>query len=95
MTISQPRVSVCVLTCNQRNYIQQCIESVLAQAPDTSLEILVGDDRSDDGTSEIVAALASRYPQLPLRQILQALTNDTHETIGELCPDASLDLGGN
>lgn len=64
MTISRPRVSVCVLTCNQQHYIKQCIESVLAQAPDASLEILVGDDCSDDGTSEIVAALASRYPQL-------------------------------
>lgn len=64
MTTSRPRVSVCILTCNQKNYIEQCVASAVVQASDVALEILVGDDCSDDGTSDIVAALAARYPHL-------------------------------
>lgn len=58
------RVSVCIITCNQRRYIRPCLESVLAQAQDAELEILVGDDSSDDGTSDIVADLTAAHPQL-------------------------------
>lgn len=57
-----PPVSVCIATCNQRAYIQQCLDSVLQQHTDRLLEILVGDDCSDDGTSEIVAEYAAAHP---------------------------------
>jgi len=57
----RPQVSVCVTTYNQQRYIRQCLESVLAQAIDVDLEILVGDDCSDDGTTEIVAEMAHLY----------------------------------
>jgi glycosyltransferase involved in cell wall biosynthesis len=59
-----PQVSVCVLTYNQRRYIRTCLESVLAQRHDVCMEILVGDDCSDDGTSEIVAEFAAAHPEL-------------------------------
>lgn len=60
--MNRPAISVCILTCNQARYIEQCLQSVLVQTNDVSLEILVGDDASDDGTSEIVAALAASRP---------------------------------
>lgn len=60
--MSRPTVSVCIVTCNQRGYIVQCLRSVLEQAVDADVAILVGDDASDDGTSEIVAALAAEHP---------------------------------
>ena len=55
-------VSVCVVTCNHARYIKDCLASVLAQGEDVSLEILVGDDLSDDETGEIVSVLAARHP---------------------------------
>lgn len=59
--MARPRVSVCVTTYNQQRYIRRCLDSVLAQAPDVDLEILVGDDSSDDGTTEIVAEMAELH----------------------------------
>jgi len=62
--MTEPTVSVCIVTCNHEKYIRQCIEGALAQAADTTIEILVGDDRSDDRTGEIVAELAGVHPDL-------------------------------
>ena len=64
MMMSGPRVSVCITTCNQRHYIRECLQSVLAQDPDIIHEILVGDDCSDDGTSAILAELEAAHPRL-------------------------------
>ncbi|GLQ96683.1 glycosyltransferase [Dyella mobilis] len=57
-----PLISVCIVTYNQESYIRQCVESVLAQGPDVSLEILVGDDCSSDRTGSIVKELADLHP---------------------------------
>lgn len=51
-------------TRNQRRYIASCLESVLSQQVDADLEILVGDDCSDDGTTDIVADIAAAHPGL-------------------------------
>jgi glycosyltransferase involved in cell wall biosynthesis len=58
------QVSACVLTCNHAGYIRRCLESVLAQTDDVVMEILIGDDCSDDGTSAIVAEIAAKHPGL-------------------------------
>jgi glycosyltransferase involved in cell wall biosynthesis len=58
----QPLVSVCVVTYNHGPYIRDCLMSVIAQSADVSLELLVGDDRSTDGTSAIVDEIALAYP---------------------------------
>ncbi|MES2312652.1 MAG: glycosyltransferase [Pseudomonadota bacterium] len=60
----KPQISVCIITCNQDRYIRQCVESALAQAVDVSLEILIGDDCSQDDTSSILAGLAAANPRL-------------------------------
>jgi len=52
-----PIVSVIIPTYNRKEYVQQAIDSVLAQAY-TDYEIIVVDDGSIDGTGE---ALAARY----------------------------------
>ncbi|MET3652555.1 glycosyltransferase [Dyella japonica] len=62
--MSQVLISVCVLTCNQSAYIEACLQSILAQATDVSLEVLVGDDASDDETSQIVSGFVQKYPAM-------------------------------
>ncbi|WP_119964276.1 glycosyltransferase [Simplicispira lacusdiani] len=60
----QPEVSVALLAWNHAHYIERCIKSALEQANDVRIEILVGDDASTDGTTEIVAAYARMHPEL-------------------------------
>lgn len=60
----KPLVSVILIAYNQRRYIRQAIESVLAQETSFPYELLIGDDASDDGTSDIVAEYAQAYPDI-------------------------------
>jgi glycosyltransferase involved in cell wall biosynthesis len=62
--MSRPSISACIATCNQRDFIETCIRSVATQEVEAGLHILVGDDASDDGTSEIVARLSGEFPGL-------------------------------
>ena len=57
------QVSVIVPCRNEKRYIAQCLESILASDyPRDHLEVLVVDGRSDDGTQAILDEYASRYP---------------------------------
>lgn len=57
-----PEISVCVLTWNQAGYIRQAVESVVSQAVDAKIEVLVGDDCSTDGTDDVVRAMELEFP---------------------------------
>jgi glycosyltransferase involved in cell wall biosynthesis len=57
-------VSVHVITYNQKDYIGQALEGVLSQKTIFPIEIIVGDDGSTDGTSEIVQQYVNRYPSV-------------------------------
>jgi hypothetical protein len=57
-------VSVLLITYNQERYIEQAIESVLAQKVDFDYEIVIGDDHSTDRTSEIAGAYAAKHPHI-------------------------------
>lgn len=58
------KVSVCIVTYNQKDYIHQCIQSILDQKTNFSLEVIIGDDFSTDGTREIVKKYIKEYPNL-------------------------------
>lgn len=58
---ASPLVSVAVVTYNQRDFLDQCLQSILAQDFD-SMEIVVADDGSTDGTNLLLADYAARYP---------------------------------
>lgn len=61
-SIDQPMVSVPLLVYNQRDYIRQCLDSVISQKTNFRIEVLVGDDCSTDGTREIIREYAEKYP---------------------------------
>ena len=59
-----PKVTVCVITYNQENYIRQCLQSIVDQEADFDFEVIVGEDCSTDGTRAIVQEFAERYPDV-------------------------------
>ena len=64
------KLSVCVLTYNHRQYIAQALESMASQRTKFSFEVLIYDDASTDGTTEIIRRYARKYPQI-IKPILQ------------------------
>lgn len=63
MEPTTPLLSVLIITYNQEAYIQQAIDSVLAQKTDFNFEIVIGDDASTDQTRAICATYAANYPK--------------------------------
>lgn len=57
------KVSVSVVTYNHKNYIKQCLDSILMQETDFDYEIILGEDESTDGTREICLDYANRHPE--------------------------------
>ena len=47
-------LSVCVVSYNHEKYIEECLNHILGQKFDFSIEILVGDDCSTDNTVQII-----------------------------------------
>lgn len=62
MNTPAPLVSVCMTAYNQEKYLVQAIESVLAQETSFGVELLLGEDCSQDSTPEICRAYAEKYP---------------------------------
>ena len=58
------KVSICVVTFNQNRYIKQCLQSIVDQEVDFPYELIVSDDKSTDGTAEIILDFANRYPEI-------------------------------
>lgn len=58
----EPFVSVSVATYQHKNYIKDCLDSILNQQTNFKFEIIVGEDESTDGTREICIKYAEKYP---------------------------------
>ncbi|MFG0764781.1 glycosyltransferase [Aeromonas media] len=54
-------LTVCIVTYNQKKYIKQCLESIVNQKTNYSYKVIISDDASTDGTSEICAEYAAKY----------------------------------
>ena len=65
--MNSPLVSVCIPVFNTVKYVQQTIESVLAQNY-SNIEILIQDNASTDGTWELLEALDIEYPKIKLER---------------------------
>ena len=84
MTLTRrPRVSVHMPAFNHEAYIGEALDSVLAQETRFDYEIVIGEDRSTDGTLAVAKAYASRFPAMIRRSRI------------DFCEIASLALKGN
>ena len=81
------KVSIVLLAYKHAKYIEQCLDSILAQKVNFKYEIIVGDDCSNDGTAEILQSYKNRYPDIFILMIneknLGATRNAYYAT--ELC----------
>lgn len=59
----EPKVSVAVITYNQKEFLKECIESIIAQDY-INIEIVVADDGSTDGTQMMLKEYEAKYPHL-------------------------------
>jgi len=62
-TMPEPMVSVHVSTYQHADFIHDCMEGVMMQETDFPVEIIIGEDESDDGTREICKEYAEQYPE--------------------------------
>jgi glycosyltransferase involved in cell wall biosynthesis len=60
---TDPLVSVYMLAYRHERYIAHAIEGVLSQRCTFPIELIIGDDRSPDGTGAIVRQYQQKYPQ--------------------------------
>ena len=67
---ASPLVSICCITYNHVSYIMEAIDSFLMQETTFPFEILIHDDASTDGTTDIIIDYANKYPKI-IRTIIQ------------------------
>jgi len=66
-SLARPFVSIVVPCRNEAGYIEQMLDSMLAnEYPRDRLEVLIVDGMSDDGTREVIAQYARRHPEIQL-----------------------------
>lgn len=59
-----PLVSICCITYNHAQFIRKCLDGFLMQTTNFPIEILIHDDCSTDGTTEIIREYETIYPDL-------------------------------
>ena len=60
---ADPLVSVVIPTYQHVDFLERCVESVMAQRTNFPFEVLIGEDGSTDGTRELAEELHERYPE--------------------------------
>ena len=69
----RPKVSVCCITFNQKRFVGRMIDGLISQQADFDVEIIIGDDRSTDGTYESLLQAAKSYPCINVLEQTQKL----------------------
>ena len=62
--MSELLVSICCLTYNHVQFIRQCLDGFVMQKTNFSIEILIHDDASTDGTADIIREYEKNYPEI-------------------------------
>ena len=81
-------VTVCLITYNQAVFIEQAIQSILQQKTDFYFNVVIADDCSNDGTTDIVKKYAAQYPEI-ITAILQNPNVGPGKNYGELIDTAT------
>lgn len=63
-------VSVHVIVYNQRDYVLDCLESIVDQKCDFRFEIIIGDDASPDGTQELIKSFIEKHKDKDIIPVL-------------------------
>lgn len=92
------KISVAVITYNQQDTIRQTLDSILMQKGDFDIELVIGEDCSQDSTYAICVEYAEKYPNtvklLPNTHNLGIMANFArviHACSGELIADIAGD----
>jgi len=59
-----PLVSISCITYNHHDYIRRCLDGFVMQKTSFDFEVLIHDDCSTDGTTEIIKEYEQKYPKL-------------------------------
>ena len=59
-----PLVSISCITFNHAPYIRQCLDGFMMQQTNFPFEVLIHDDASTDGTTEIIKEYEAKYPDI-------------------------------
>ncbi len=60
IAVETPDLSIIIASYNARDLLAQCLDSIYAEAPKASFEVIVVDDASEDGTEAMVRERFSR-----------------------------------
>lgn len=69
-TEKKPVVSIICLTYNHAPYIRECLDGFMMQETDFTFEVIIHDDASTDGATDIVKEYAAIYPDI-IKPIIQ------------------------
>jgi glycosyltransferase involved in cell wall biosynthesis len=61
--IAKPKISVCMITYNHENYIEEAIKGVLMQECEYEIELIISNDSSTDGTDNIIQYILREHPK--------------------------------
>ena len=65
--VLQPIVTVWCLAYNQKGFIRDALDGFVKQKTTFPYEVIVHDDCSEDGTTEIIQEYAEKYPDVMVR----------------------------
>lgn len=62
--MTEAKLSICVVTYNHAPYITRALDGFLMQKTDFPFRVIVGDDASTDGTTDIIRRYAEQHPDI-------------------------------
>lgn len=62
--VAKPVVSVLLMAFNHANHFAEAVESVVSQHTNIPIELLIGEDCSTDGTSQLALQYQTRFPEV-------------------------------